>query len=514
MTETATAKKLTSVLSDSFTALKRAWGPVRKVLFFSLADETISPARNVFLSIEGNTISVAYGTRSLSRIKIRGFKQYPFDEKYPAPETLASSVTLAISALGAAKAEITLGIPKSWAVIKTAEFPATVRDNISDVVSYEMDRLTPFGPEEAFFDFRVLKDDGEKITLLIIAVKADLLQRYLNALREKGHDVKRVTLNLFCTGTLCRFAGDCEDAVIVKVGEKEYEGAAFSHGTLTASFAGSLEGDERARLDAVMAEIEARLADARKEGGSPRLILSLKDRSSTLKEMLKLRLNAPFAVLEEMGLPLGLSAREIPHDAVGGVIDSLWPKAKGLNLLGRGKREGVKAPVVLTAVLVAAVIVMWALYLVAPVKIEGNRLREIERQITLRKDEVRKVEALKKDIEALEGEISTIRNFKENRPISLNILKELTTILPKTAWLTRVRITETTVDIEGYAASASELLAKLEASKYLDKVEFASPTFRDARMNADRFNIKMELEGVRKKEEKPKEGEKPKVEKK
>ncbi len=513
MTETA-ARKLTSVLSDSFTAMKRAWEPVRKALFFSLADETISPAQNVFVSIEGNAVSVAYGTRSLSRIKIKGFKQYSFDEKYPAPETLASSVVLAISALKAAKADITLGIPKSWAVIKTAVFPATVRDSISDVVSYEMDRLTPFGHEEAFFDFRVLKDDGERITLLIVAAKADLLERYLSALREKGHEVKRVTLNLSCVGTLCRFAGDCEDAVLVKVGEKEYEGAVFSLGLLTASFAGSLEGDERARLDAVMTEIEARLADARREGGSPRLILSLKDRSSTLKEMLKLRLNTPFAVLEEMDLPLGLSAKEIPHEAVGGVIDSLWPWAKGFSLLGKGRRERVKAPVVLTAILVTAVIAMWALYLVAPVKIEGNRLREIERQITLRKDEMKKVEALKKDIEALEGEISTIRTFKENRPFSLNILKELTTILPRTAWLTRVRITETTVDIEGYAASASELLARLEASKYLDKVEFSSPTFRDARMNADRFNIKMELEGARKKEEKPKEGEKPKVEKK
>jgi hypothetical protein len=32
------------------------------------------------------------------------------------------------------------------------------------------------------------------------------------------------------------------------------------------------------------------------------------------------------------------------------------------------------------------------------------------------------------------------------------------------------------------------------------KAEFASPTFRDARMNADRFNIKMEIEGIEKEE--------------
>ncbi|MCL4492456.1 MAG: PilN domain-containing protein, partial [Nitrospirae bacterium] len=57
----------------------------------------------------------------------------------------------------------------------------------------------------------------------------------------------------------------------------------------------------------------------------------------------------------------------------------------------------------------------------------------------------------------------------------------------------RVRITGSTVEIEGYASSATELLPRLEASKVFRKAEFTSPTFRDARMNSDRFNIKMEI---------------------
>jgi hypothetical protein len=59
--------------------------------------------------------------------------------------------------------------------------------------------------------------------------------------------------------------------------------------------------------------------------------------------------------------------------------------------------------------------------------------------------------------------------------------------------LTRLKITDKTVDIEGYSASATEIILKLENSKYFQKVEFASPTFRDPRQNNDRFVIKMEL---------------------
>lgn len=80
--------------------------------------------------------------------------------------------------------------------------------------------------------------------------------------------------------------------------------------------------------------------------------------------------------------------------------------------------------------------------------------------------------------------------------MALDVLKELTLILPKNAWLSRVRIDTSNIYIEGYASSATGLLPKLEASAYFKKAEFASPTFRDTRMNADRFNIKAELEGV------------------
>jgi hypothetical protein len=81
-------------------------------------------------------------------------------------------------------------------------------------------------------------------------------------------------------------------------------------------------------------------------------------------------------------------------------------------------------------------------------------------------------------------------------------------VLPSTAWLTRTRITGETVVIEGYASVATEILPKLEQSKMFRKAEFTSPTIRDARMNADRFVMKMELEGFEEKQSGEKKDEK------
>ena len=150
----------------------------------------------------------------------------------------------------------------------------------------------------------------------------------------------------------------------------------------------------------------------------------------------------------------------------------------------------------LTLVLLTVLIASGLFWLVSPLQIEEKRVEAIDREIAVRRDEVKKIEALKKDLEKVGKERAAINDFRAFRPLMLDLLKELTRILPDNAWLSRVRCTETTVEIDGYAASATDILPKLETSRYFRKVEFASPTTRDARLNADRFIIKMEIEGL------------------
>jgi Tfp pilus assembly protein PilN len=170
-----------------------------------------------------------------------------------------------------------------------------------------------------------------------------------------------------------------------------------------------------------------------------------------------------------------------------------------LNLISKGTKEIKKVPRAITIILLLIIVAMIIPYLVLPLEMQKNRLREIDAHIASRKGEIKKIEVLKKEISTLNDEIVRIKDFKESRPMALNIMKELTTLLPNTVWLTRTRITEETVEIEGYASVATEILTKLEQSKLFKKVEFTSPTIRDTRMNSDRFVIKMEIEGFEKK---------------
>jgi general secretion pathway protein L len=151
---------------------------------------------------------------------------------------------------------------------------------------------------------------------------------------------------------------------------------------------------------------------------------------------------------------------------------------------------------------------MGILTLLMPSYMENERIAAIDREIVSRKEAVKKIESLRKEYNALDEEVRTVVGFKQGKPLAVNVLRELTTVLPKSVWLMRVRVSESGVDIEGFASSATDILPLIEASPYFSKVEFTSPTIRDSRMNADRFIIRMEFEGVKREEPKSKNGKK------
>jgi Tfp pilus assembly protein PilN len=500
MTGTIVLKKITTFASASAAFLSRIGRPVWRVLTFSPSDDIISAKKALCVSLEKGSVSVVFGSRFLSKIKIKGSRSYSFEEdRYPQPENFSSSAALAINDLRAAKTDVTLSIPKAWVIIKTVELPSTVKENIADVLSYELDRLTPFSPEDALYDFRILKDDAGKLTILLMAAKKDLIQQYTDALKERGINVSRVTVNLSGVGTLCQYTEKGSDFLYVAIDKNEYEGVLYLDGSINGTLTGSFSsGNEKSKVGTIAEEILSLLDALKVQGRAPRLVL-LKGLNPSFQEQLRLQLDLPIKILDETTMKLRPSGPQkgIPYAATGGVLESLWPKAKVLDLLKKGVYKKQKTPFALTVALVFVILAMWALYMVAPLRIEKKRLEEVDRQITLRKEDVKKVEALKKELETVDSEVSSINNFKGNRPMALDVLKELTSTLPSTTWLTRVRVTETAADTEGYAGSATGLIPKLEASKYFKKAEFASPTFRDARQNADRFIIKMEIEGTK-----------------
>lgn len=494
-------KRLSTLVSTSSSLFLRVWNPLWEVLSLSPADENFYPSRNISVSIERGRLSVAYGSRFLSKITIRKSREYTYEEdRYPQPDFLASSLTLFLSEFGASGVDVTLLIPKAWTIIQTVELPATVRENLPEVLSYELDRLTPFSSENALYDYRVISTDAEKLRVMLIVARAEMIKPYLDMLGTSGINVSRISVSLSSFQTVLHHVDrKFDNAIFLSVIGNEYEGALFANSEIQESFAGSFSSDDQQiRVQTITSELSPLMNDAKQHGKSPAFITLLQDMNASLKESLRQSIGVPFSSLNEMDIKITMqeTTDKIPYTSIGCTLESLLPKAHRINLLSKGFHEKSSSPKFLTIVLLCIILGIWIVYLLSPLKVESRKLQAIDRQISIRKDEVMSVTALKNELQSLNKDIQTIYAFKHDKPTAMNILKELTSILPKSTWLTRIRLTEKNVQIEGYAASASGLLSKLETSPYFQKAEFAAPTFRDKRLSASRFNIKMEFEGT------------------
>jgi general secretion pathway protein L len=489
-----------TISSEYGIRLKKAWDTIWKVLTFNLIEGVVIPKKCLSISVEKSAVSAAYGTLFLSRPHVKGFRTYLFDEsKYAGPENLASAASWAIDGLKASGADIILSMPREFLVVRTAELPLVVKENITSVMSYELDRLTPFTSSEALYDFKIYDEEDEKLKVIVVAIRTDALKPYLDALKEKNIRPVRITASATSLGTLCGALEKTHDALCVLINEEGYEGCLTKRGVVASTFYGTFSGHDReSNLNHVAENILPLLNQLKDKDISPVVFLCPVEGYTMLQE----KIGVPVRIFrkDDMKSMFKTTGNDIVFTPLGGLLEALRPGTNGFNLMSKGVKEVKRVPVGLTIILLSIIVAMIIPHVYVPYVMEKSKLRGLDAQIASRKGEIKKIEALKKEINTLGGEITRIKEFKESRPMALNIMKELTTVLPNTVWLTRTRITEETVEIEGYASTATELLTKLEKSPLFQKVEFTSPTIRDTRLNTDRFVIKMEIEGLVKKQ--------------
>lgn len=476
----------------------------RRVLDFltqSIAEGIMYPTSCVSVAIEDGSFSVVRVSRFLFRAKVTHISEHRVEgPSHFQPEVVSSTLSTALKELKAIKKGIVLVIPQTWVLIRRAELPASVRDNICDVVAFELDRLTPFTAEDAYYDFRITGEDEGKIGLAIFAAKADPLNAYIKALEEQGIIVTRLTFSLWGLSSFCNWLSGKSEFVFLEKNSNAYHGGLTISGSVICSFDVSFSGNGDGKLPLVQ-RILSRVGDrgcvSVEKAMNSGLIACVSEGERSMFNETELGLKASMLDQDEVKRRLRIADKvtNIPYHALGAALDGAATTPQGVNLLAKGRNARRLVSMAPSVVLFLVLTILSVLYIRAPLAYETKRLHEIERQIGMRKEAVKKTETLRKEVEVLGREIATVDDFNKKRPMVLAILKEITWVLPKSAWLTRARVTDSAVELEGYAASASEILPKLDQSKYLKKVEFASPTIRDQRMNADRFVMKMEIEG-------------------
>ncbi len=80
-----------------------------------------------------------------------------------------------------------LRLQSGQAIHKVLHLPAAARENLKQVISFELNRFTPFKPEQVYYDVKQLgKEENGQIKILLVVTPKELLDGLYQNLRETG----------------------------------------------------------------------------------------------------------------------------------------------------------------------------------------------------------------------------------------------------------------------------------------------------------------------------------------
>ena len=104
------------------------------------------------------------------------------------PSIVASQVSAAVKAVEEDQPEFFALIDDSKVLMRTLMLPAATEDNLRQVLTFEMDKHTPFKADEVYFDARVLEHvaGGSKIRVGLALVRRSVIDDLIAYLRQRG----------------------------------------------------------------------------------------------------------------------------------------------------------------------------------------------------------------------------------------------------------------------------------------------------------------------------------------
>lgn len=254
-------------------------------------------------------------------------------------------------------------LPSDQVLVRTVSFPAQVRDNLAQVMRYEIDRVSPFRADQVFFDFRAREGatPGDKISVDLVLCRRDQVGGWLQYLREAGAPAEQLT------------------------------------------WQGSWH---RANL------------------------LPVEDRPSR-----------------------------------------------------RAGLFGFSRLLILSALVLAAAV------LATPLWQDTRILDDLNAELSKAKVEAEKVQEVRGALDrAREGSVAVLQR-KLEQPRTIDILRELTAVLPDDTWVQNLDIRDGEVQIRGESAQATALIGLLEKAPGVSDVAFRSPVVQVAATGQERFHI-------------------------
>lgn len=125
-------------------------------------------------------------------------------------------------------------------------------------------------------------------------------------------------------------------------------------------------------------------------------------------------------------------------------------------------------------------------------KIQVINTLEAKTELITEKAEIAR--RLREKVTQLQTDSRFLVDKKQRTPLALELINELTVIIPDNTWLERLDIKGREVQIQGQSESAAALIPLIESSDKLSNPRFRSPVTRLPRTSTERFHLSAEVQ--------------------
>jgi general secretion pathway protein L len=128
-----------------------------------------------------------------------------------------------------------------------------------------------------------------------------------------------------------------------------------------------------------------------------------------------------------------------------------------------------------------------------PILMNQQLVAELQAQVKSAGKVAKEVQELRENAEKLTNENGFLLQKKRHEPVMVDMLDELTKVIPDQTSLNGLQYRERKIIIQGQSPAASSLIERMEASTYFKNTSFVSPVTKDVSNGQERFQIASEV---------------------
>jgi len=464
------------------------------------------------IDLREDRVVLAHLKKSFGKVWLTASKVSPITPEKGKEEREAeiiNSIQGFISSHNFSKENVILALSREKALVKLIEIPSAARENLRKVLEYELGKHIPFPPEESVFDFQILDEKEGMLRVLLVVMKKEEVNGYLDLFKRMG--IRPAAIEIPSTAVANLFYYDQHPLdqtpfALLDIEKHFFEFHFFEKGSLREGLHHPFFKEEEKAKELKEAFQLALLKGLGAKDGKQNLFAFGGEASETLIEKLKLEMTPEITLTQsfkKIHLGNGLQKISECYPSVGLALRGLSKTRWTINLLPLDLRKKISRIGIYLAVFLSCIaLVLAAAWVINPWVQEREELKRILGEVKAKKPKVAEIEAIQKKKDLVDQEIRDFDVLRHDEISKVEVLRELSEILPATTWIWNLKLKSKDVEINGFANSASDLIALLDKSPLFEKVEFSSPVTKERRLFGDqvekeRFRISAKLEKVR-----------------